>query len=283
MRKLVFREPDTILLDPQKLKLYSITKVSDLEYWCYNHHSHPDFTEVVFVEAGSATYTLDTTEFTLNAGDFIIISPGVVHDERIATDADFKLWNFSFSEVSFYNQEPNKPIPDGIKPVFSSGELASYFTQRLQRMYDEQMNRQIHTNELCKIIACDILLNISRIIHSTPHDTVKVESDVLADQVKRYVDSHYKEQITLESLSKTFYVSTYYINHEMKSKLGVSPINYLIGRRIGEAQRLLLSTEMPITLISEAVGYENVHYFTNLFKKRVGCSPKYFRETFNKD
>ncbi|MBN1365543.1 MAG: helix-turn-helix transcriptional regulator [Syntrophaceae bacterium] len=71
------------------------------------------------------------------------------------------------------------------------------------------------------------------------------------------------------------------IGHIVKSETGKPPIDYLIGRRIGESQKLLLSTILFVSKIAEMVRYQNVSHFTNAFRKKLGITPAKFRKKYN--
>lgn len=127
---------------------------------------------------------------------------------------------------------------------------------------------------------CEMLVLIKRCISES---SIEIEYDTgkgLSQNVKQYIDENFKEEITLAKLSEVFHMSTYHISHEMRKDIGVSPINYLISRRIGEAQRLLLSSNLTIAEIAYLVGYANTSYFMNLFHKRVGLTPTRFKEIY---
>ena len=61
---------------------------------------------------------------------------------------------------------------------------------------------------------------------------------------------------------------------------GYSPVQYLLRRRIGEAQTLLITTDLPITRIAEMVGYDTQSYFNLQFTKNVGMPPNKFRQNY---
>ena len=63
---------------------------------------------------------------------------------------------------------------------------------------------------------------------------------------------------------------------------GISPINYVIDRRLNDAKWLLINTNQSLVSISEKVGYENTSYFSKLFEKRIHYSPLEFREKYKK-
>ena len=89
-----------------------------------------------------------------------------------------------------------------------------------------------------------------------------------------YLNENYREKITLEALSKRFRASVSYIAHEFAREYGVSPINYVIERRITEAKFALTTTTQSLNQIAWHIGYENTYH--------VGCSPSEYRRRFGK-
>ena len=73
------------------------------------------------------------------------------------------------------------------------------------------------------------------------------------------------EPITLQSMGEALHFSPYYLSHIFKEMSGYSPMQYLLRRRIGEAQTLLISTDLPVSKIAEMVGYETQSYFCLLY------------------
>ena len=65
--------------------------------------------------------------------------------------------------------------------------------------------------------------------------------------------------------------------HVFKPVFGVSPVQYLNSRRIGQAQHFLLTTDLSASQIASQVGISNVNYFYTVFKKLVGRSPASYR------
>ena len=81
------------------------------------------------------------------------------------------------------------------------------------------------------------------------------------------------EPITLHSMGEALHISSYYLSHVFKQMSGYSPVQYLLRRRIGEAQTLLITTELSVTRIAEMVGYDSSSYFNLQFTKNVGMPP----------
>lgn len=68
---------------------------------------------------------------------------------------------------------------------------------------------------------------------------------VLAHRVRRYLDAHHCEPITLRMVAERLRVSEYYLAHVFKQEFGVPPMQYVMKRRIGEAQGFLMNTNIP--------------------------------------
>jgi two-component system response regulator YesN len=88
-----------------------------------------------------------------------------------------------------------------------------------------------------------------------------------------YVHAHYAEDITLEQLAAQLYISKNYLNQLFKKVTGETFTNYVIRVRIEKAKALLMDGSYLIYEVSEMVGYQNVPYFSTLFKKYCGVSP----------
>ena len=115
-------------------------------------------------------------------------------------------------------------------------------------------------------------------LHYVPTRRVVVGSvDVAA--VKHYIDTHYAEHITLESLSRLACVNKTTLCRAFKSIISMSPIAYVGFRRIEVARELLTGTSKSVGEIAAAVGYQNIFHFSRQFREAQGKSPTEYRRT----
>lgn len=91
-----------------------------------------------------------------------------------------------------------------------------------------------------------------------------------------YIHANYAEDITLEQLASRLYISKNYLNQLFKKVTGETFTNYVIRVRLEKAKALLLEGNYMVYEISEMVGYQNVPYFTTLFKRYCGVTPSVF-------
>ena len=107
-----------------------------------------------------------------------------------------------------------------------------------------------------------------------------IKKDALIKDILVYLNNNYRKKITLDQLSKQFRASVSYICHEFTKEYRISPINYVIQRRVTEAKFALTNTDNSLAEISWRVGYENVDHFAKLFLRHGGCSPSDYRQQF---
>ncbi|GBF77118.1 hypothetical protein PA598K_05644 [Paenibacillus sp. 598K] len=100
--------------------------------------------------------------------------------------------------------------------------------------------------------------------------------DPLSEAV-RYIQRHYAEPITVETLTGVCGCSASYLSRLFRQQLGFGPIDYLIDVRIHKAKQQLLRSEARLHEIAASVGYADAYYFSRLFKKHTGCSPMQYR------
>jgi len=95
--------------------------------------------------------------------------------------------------------------------------------------------------------------------------------------VADYIDAHYAERLTLETLADVCHGSPYHLHRTFKRIRGQTPAEYVQEVRIGRAKRLLASSDESVSEIGRRVGLPNLPYFTTLFKKTTGVTPARYR------
>ena len=90
------------------------------------------------------------------------------------------------------------------------------------------------------------------------------------------------ESLQLPELGERFHISHYYLSRLFKAETGLSPMKYVMYRKIGESQNLLMNTELPIGTISDRMGFLDNCHFSTTFKKYIGLTPTQYRQHFQK-
>lgn len=96
--------------------------------------------------------------------------------------------------------------------------------------------------------------------------------------IEQYIDEHFKEDISLKTLSDLTFLNKYYLVHSFKEYKGISPINYLIERRVVEAKHLLETTDYSVSKIATMTGFSSPSYFSQVFRKETKLTPNEYRK-----
>lgn len=240
-------------------------------------HVHENLVEVLLVYEGSGIYTIDNNKYIAKKGDLIFYNSGVVHDEFGGNGSNLGTYCLGISNLKIVKLGDNKIIEDNYCPIINCNE---YFDDILS-MFDIIRKSidvdGIHVAEFSNFLVQALVVKF-RIIIEKNGDVKQIKEPSLAIKVKIYIDKNYNENISLKSIAEAVNANQYYLSHIFKEETGFSPMQYVTRRRIGEAQNLLINTQLSITEIAANVGYNNSNYFQNVFKKIVEYTPGSYRK-----
>lgn len=103
------------------------------------------------------------------------------------------------------------------------------------------------------------------------------DKEILINKIRAFIDLHYTERISLETLAETNYISASRLSNLFTKYTGLSFTDYITNKRIDEAKRLLRASSLSISEISVRIGYDDVSYFCRVFKKSAGLTPFSYR------
>ena len=244
-------------------------------------HAHPDFVEVLLIDEGHARFLIGDNAYEVRAGDLLVFNSGVVHDEL--SNSPFGSWCIAVGGLRLPGLRENALIPEDESPVHPVGaELPD-----LRALYDVMFRYLSTERQDCEVFCHRLMLALlDRALTITGSLSLRMPSNPepgsLARQVREYIDRHFREPLTLQGLGDALHASPYYLSHVFKESSGYSPMQYLTRRRIGEAQNLLVETDLPIARIAEEVGYDTQNYFNLQFSKHVGMPPRKFRQSLHR-
>ncbi|NRU22139.1 YesN/AraC family two-component response regulator [Clostridium beijerinckii] len=93
----------------------------------------------------------------------------------------------------------------------------------------------------------------------------------------RYIEIHYHEKISLDSIAKDLGFSKFYLSRIFSNKIGYQFNDYINRLRINKAQKLLSETDLPVTVIALECGFESQRNFNRIFKELTTLTPTKFR------
>ena len=199
------------------------------------------------------------------------------------------LQNASAQEVPSFVDEYIHSLEDALesKPfcqylMLSARFTATQFAETLgveQKEYLSGLNclnmvgQQISVSDLRRYLS-DILLRAIELRDRVTGSQYKGQLKQAVD----YIDEHYQsEDISLNRVAKEVDLSPNYLSAVFSQEMGTTFVEYLTAKRMEKARELLRTSELRSGEIAAAVGYKDSHYFSFLFKKTQGCTPRDYR------
>lgn len=142
-----------------------------------------------------------------------------------------------------------------------------------------QLIEQIANKDQCHTVWSRIVLNYCRLIRK---HTLK-DYSLLTQKIITYINSDLTADLSLKTMSEWLNVNASYLSTLFKKEVGIPLTDYVNRQRIEQAKKLLIVTELPTKTIAQQCGIPDIYYFSRLFKKRTGVTPKLYRESVTRD
>ncbi len=245
-------------------------------------HAHADAVELILICSGSSEYLIHDKKVVIKAGDLLVYNAGVVHDEVSGPDMEVGSYCVGVGGLHMPGLRENALISDEKGYVFPTGRYFEDMKELFVMMFRNLAAGEPHAELFCTSLMHALLVSVLTVTEGVgeTRENPTDEPHILGSRIKDYIDRHYMEPITLQSMGEALRISPYYLSHVFKQMSGYSPVQYLLRRRIGEAQTLLITTELSVARIAELVGYDSQSYFNLQFTKNVGMPPSRYRHNY---
>ena len=240
-------------------------------------HKHDERFELMFIRSGKGIYNIDGRSYVVKSGDILLFNASVLHDECPEASDDLLIFSCGVEQLKVDGLPLNVLTPRSQTAVMPAGNYYHEICQLFEQMWSHVSNKRLYSTEIGdSLLSVLLLLCLNIWIESKPQQ--ESASVLLGQRVKDYIDNHYKEDISLSSITAAMNMNQFYLAHVFKAYSGYSPKQYQTRRRIGEAQNLLLSTDLGVIDVASAVGYDNVNNFHRIFHNLVGIPPARYKK-----
>lgn len=250
--------------------------VNSVNYIPFHWHKE---VEILYILEGSVIMHLDQKQYTLKQDDVVVVNSMSVHQIEQSSD-DNILLTLQFSpewlneNVFISCNSTTKTEPVDLQYDTIKQELAKMVWEMNKKApgYRSYVMGRLQT--LCG----HFLRYFSQGINSEADDGNKNYDYKRLNRVLTYIDQHYKEKLTLQTMAEQEHLSLHYFSHFFTKKIGIPFQKYLTLIRLEKAQSELSGSEKSITEIALDCGFANVKLFNKYFKDKYGCTPSAYRE-----
>ena len=253
-------------------------------------HWHPEF-ELVRVRRGRFHMDLDGRRMTVEAGDAVLISDGVCHSGQPEGDGcEYECLVFDLQRFVAQNRIGSGEVLDILRHEktvcsFLPREAAGLYEQ-LEQLFAAMRQRQ-PGYELFVQGSLYLLLGIivRDRLYSTDEESVRRSRSQQASLKNAilYMEENYAGHITLDDLARAAGMSRKYFCSFFRNMTQKSPVDYLNSYRVEKACEALLRTDRTVAQIAGDCGFNDVSYFTKIFRRYAAQTPLGYRKSRSKN
>jgi len=230
---------------------------------------------LIYCTEGSGWISVNGKKFSVTKNQYFIIPKEVPHSYGSNKKEPWSIYWIHFlgtlsKDYAFLTQNPQSIFPSFIDRIDNRIELFEEMFQNLEMGFSRE-NIQYANICLMHFLASFKFLDQYRQIRK------QNESDIILQSI-RYMKSNIAQSITLQQLAKGVNLSTSQFSLLFKRKTGKSPLDYVIQLKLQKACELLDNTNLKIKAIAQTIGYNDPYYFSRIFNKVIGSSPRDYRK-----
>lgn len=247
-----------------------------------------------YVCKGVGKFSFEGVKYRVQEGDFLIWEPAIIHEissnkhnplEVIGIQFDMT-WNNTSLSYPCVHYSPGTfqwhlvhelidiedvDLAPFIVAIYHKKQLKNLF-QEIVKIYNSKSQYSLQL--ISGLVKTVILMSFE---DKKQDNEFKSKETTAVQEIVDYLSNNYNLNHTNEGLGKRFNYHPNYLSHLVLEYTGKTVQQYLIDLRISKAMDLLQNTQKPIGEIGDEIGGYSIHYFSRLFKKKVGFTPTQFR------
>jgi AraC-type DNA-binding domain-containing proteins len=249
-----------------------------------------DVYDVLVVASGKVYMTEDGIPYEIGAGELFVLTPGSLHYGHRGCDVQTEIYwlhfihsrpvrALAYDEIPWLSVLPGGSSKDETPPphcMYIPKQAAldmTLFRPHLDRMVRLHGRIRIENALELHMLLTEFLFRVQQIAGRQ----FVAPSQRVSYRFMEYAESHYASPFKRRHVEEALHYRYDYIARCFKKHAGMTPVEYVQHVRMEEARRLLVSTEMTVREVGEAVGLPDGNYFIKTFRKTTGLTPGKYR------
>ena len=244
--------------------------------WHSVPHTHA-CAEMFYVVGGRGQFQIEDRVYPVVTDDLVVVNPQVRHTETSldANPLEYIVLGVDGLELLVDKEENQQFCIVNFKNT--GGDIQFYLRDMLREIEGKAPGYDTVCQDLLDILIVHLMRGSdfsAQMVPSSP----QVSKEGAA--VRRYIEGHFKENLTLDDLAEVAHLNKYHMTHLFTRDYGVSPIRFMLSLRIRESCYLLRTTDHSLAQIARITGFSSPSYFSQSFRKAEGISPTDYRKKF---
>jgi len=240
---------------------------------------------LIYFERDGGSLRLGEREWRIETGDAYLIAPGEIADPSGLQEAEG--WALFFPPEVLGSQSPGAFLSWRAHPLlfpFVRGAAAgaqhlkvqpaqrSSWSERFSALDLELRQRRDGYREAVLAHLTLLLVDVGRLAANVVGD-LRLKDEPLLAEVFGFIEAHYKEPISLKDVARAVSLSPGHLTTVVRRKTGRTVLEWIAERRMVEARRLLVETDLSVEEVGRRVGYVDAGYFVRSFRRAHGATP----------
>lgn len=248
-------------------------------------HSH-DFLTLVYFERGGGLIRSGDEAWEVEAGDLFLISPGEVHDASGLGEVEgwvvfFPVEVFGSASAGVLLAWRGHPLllpfvrgtdTRGSQHLNVPPEARPSWSARLSELDSELTARRDGYKDAALAHLTLLLVEVARLSEDVVGE-LRLRDEPLLAEVFGFIEDRYSEPISLKDVAKAVNLSAAHLTTMVRRRTGRTVLGWIAERRLAEARRLLVETDLAIGEVGRLVGYDDPAYFARSFRRAHGVTP----------
>ncbi len=273
------KQPEKIIsfVKPQNTALPFIIELAGITYPNSSYSIYRDNSSIYCLEYvidGEGYINIRDKTYHVTSGDVYLLPAGITHKYYSSPNNPWtKVW------INVYGRLCNE-----LYSMYNSNGIIHFPDLEIKNLFDDAISICQQRNIPTELIFSDVSIIFHKIMSKIYFYNNKIvdTNSSPSFQAKNYIDAHISEKIEVLQLTNIVGLSQCQLNRIFRRDFRLSPYEYVLNCKIETAKSLITNTNLTIMEISEHLSFADSHYFSNIFKKKVGMTPSNFRSNKEK-
>lgn len=238
-----------------------------------NMHSHDTYEIYAFL-GGKVDYLVEGKRYRLRKGDIMLMRKGEMHINNILSDVTYKRIAVNFEITNLLNETDNI----GLLDMFNARPLGEYNHYKAKDFPDNHWMSYLNAicetenknEKLCYLLP--LLNDLDKCYMHIKNSPADGENNLVVE-ICKYINADLSQDLSLEKIAETFYISKTHLNRLFKTSVGTTVGKYIKLKRLFFAKELIQKGERPMDIYAKC-GFNDYTTFYRSFKKYFLVSPK---------
>jgi AraC family transcriptional regulator of arabinose operon len=233
---------------------------------------------LMYCVSGRGSLTTPDWQGKIRPGHAVLLPQGLPHHYQADSRDPWTLYWVHFQGAStgifiqYLGYREGTPVVDaGLSPTLT----ANFNSLMAVRRTGYSARAFINAANQLRHVFSEMALEIRATVANTQHNFE-------LEQIQDFMREHINQQLTLEQLAAVAAMSKYHFSNKYKRLTGYPPIRHFLNMKMEYACQLLDSSDLSINAVAGALGYDDSLYFSRLFSKTIGTSPRSYRSSIRR-